>query len=260
MNVSTAVLDVLGNAVINGNALTLTGQLDRKLYEATNKVLEAAGGKWNRKAKAHLFDGDAAALMDNIIVTGTVIDKAKELGYFPSPKAVVARLLELADIEPGMDCLEPSAGRGAIAVEIAKITRVDCIEIDGENVLYLSKALRVEGVRPIDPADPFVGAVVQADFLNAYPSPDPVYDRVVMNPPFAKQDDIRHVTHAHRFLKPGGKLVSVMGASVGFRTNRLTEEFRQLLNLHDGTIEKLPDNSFAESGTGVSTVIVTMTA
>lgn len=49
MNIDAQILDVLSNAVINENALKLTGQLDRKLYEATNKVLLAAGGKWNRR-------------------------------------------------------------------------------------------------------------------------------------------------------------------------------------------------------------------
>lgn len=44
MNVSSDVLDVLSNAVINENALVLVGQLNRDLYVKTNKVLEAAGG------------------------------------------------------------------------------------------------------------------------------------------------------------------------------------------------------------------------
>jgi hypothetical protein len=52
MRVEDEVLAVLSRAETNGNALTLTGRLDRKMYERTNKVLEAAGGKWNRKAKA----------------------------------------------------------------------------------------------------------------------------------------------------------------------------------------------------------------
>ena len=33
-------------------------QLDRNDYVKVNKALEALGGKWNRKAKAHLFDED----------------------------------------------------------------------------------------------------------------------------------------------------------------------------------------------------------
>jgi type I restriction-modification system DNA methylase subunit len=81
-----------------------------------------------------------------------------------------------------------------------------------------------------------------------------------MNPPFAKQADIRHVMHAMAFLAPQGRLVSVMASGVTFRTNALTENFRELMKAHNGTIEALPESTFAESGTNVNTVIVTMEA
>lgn len=101
------------------------------------------------------------------------------------------------------------------------------------------------------------GAIVtKADFLLA--SPNPVYDRVMMNPPFAKQADIRHVLHALKFLRPDGLLVSVMSAGVTFRDNRLTQDFRDLVRSRGGDIEALPDGAFKASGTMVNTVIVTI--
>src|SRR3546814_4046174 len=51
-------------------------------------------------------------------------------------------------------------------------------------------------------------AVRQADFLTLPPSP--IYDRIVMNPPFDRGRDCDHVRHAFGFLKPGGILVAVM--------------------------------------------------
>jgi predicted RNA methylase len=247
MNIDNAVLDVLSNATMDGNSLKLNGQLDRSLYVATNKVLEAAGGKWNRKAQAHIFDGDAAEIMDQIILTGKVLNKKQELGYFPTPPTVVKRLLELAQIEPDMYVLEPSAGSGAIAKQIRYTTdHIVCCEIDQSNCDVLVN----EGF-----------TVASGDFLER----NPIglmgnFDRVVMNPPFQRQQDILHVNHAMRFLKAGGRLVSVMSSSVAFRTNRLTVAFRETLNAHHGTIESLPENAFAESGTNVNTVIVTMQA
>lgn len=62
MRVDDEVLAVLSRAETNGFELKLTGQLDRKLYERTNKVLEAAGGKWSRKAKAHIFEQSVRAI------------------------------------------------------------------------------------------------------------------------------------------------------------------------------------------------------
>lgn len=142
MRIDDDVLTVLSRAEINGQALILTGQLDRKMYERTNKVLEAAGGKWNRKAKAHLFDGDAANRVDEIILTGEVDIPKDEFNFFPSPPAVVARLMELAGIRFGMKVLEPNAGKGAIAYACAAAGAVvDCYDLLEANFVALPRKL-----------------------------------------------------------------------------------------------------------------------
>lgn len=244
MRVDDEVLAVLSRAETNGNALMLTGQLDRRMYERTNKVLEAAGGKWNRKAKAHIFEDEAANRVDQIILSGEVEVPKDEFNFFPSPSAVVARLMELADVQHGMRVLEPSAGKGAIAYACADAgATVDCYELMEANFVALA-------------GDARLGSVRHMDFLSQ--SPEASYARVVMNPPFAKQADIRHVLHALRFLKPGGLLVSVMAASVAFRDNKLTQDFRDLIRERGGDIEALPEGAFKASGTMVRSVIVTI--
>jgi type I restriction-modification system DNA methylase subunit len=72
--------------------------------------------------------------------------------------------------------------------------------------------------------------------------------------------DIDHVMHAFKFLKPGGKLVSVMSAGITFRQDRKAVAFREMLEAHNGQIIPLPEGSFKESGTGVNAVIVTVEA
>jgi predicted RNA methylase len=238
MKISNEVLNVLSNANTNGNHLTLTGQLDRKLYQDANKALEAAGGKWNRKAKAHVFDRDASEAIDQLLLTGE-ITVPQNFGYFPTPKALVEQMIELAELDQGMRVLEPSAGQGAIAHEVIKYCDVDCYELLESN----ANKIAICGVN--------VG-----DFLQV--EPNPIYDRVIMNPPFSKQQDIHHVLHAFKFLKPGGKLVSVMSNSVTFRDNKLTKDFREFVDMHGGYIEECPEASFKESGTMVRTVIATL--
>lgn len=244
MRVEDDVLAVLSRAETNGNALVLTGQLDRRMYERTNKVLEAAGGKWNRKARAHIFDDEAANRVDQIILSGEVEVPKDEFNFFPSPPSVVARLMELAGVQRGMRVLEPSAGKGAIAYACADAgATVDCYELMEANFVALA-------------GDARLGAVRHMDFLTQ--APEASYERVVMNPPFAKQADIKHVLHALRFLKPGGLLVSVMAASVAFRDNKMTQDFRDLIRERGGDIEALPEGAFKASGTMVRSVIVTI--
>jgi len=254
MKVENDVLAVLSRAETNGCSLTLTGHLDRKLYERTNKVLEAAGGKWNKKAKTHAFSIDAADCMEQIILTGEV-DCAKSsksvaqlYGFFPTPPAVASRVLIAAEIRPGMKVLEPSAGTGGLAYHCAAAGAVvDCYEIQQGNAALMAMGAPVP-----------LGRTQVADFLQIEPAAD--YDRVVMNPPFAKQDDIRHVMHALRFLKPTGKLAAVMSAGVQFRDNKMTTDFRKLVAERGGSIEALPEGAFMDSGTGVRTVLVTIPA
>lgn len=255
MRVEQNIMEILERSVLDGAMLRLPPtQLDRPTYAAVNKIIEAAGGKWSRKDRAHVFDGDAIDTIDPILLTGEYTKPTsvkQDFGQFDSPPAIVARLIALARIEAGMDALEPSAGVGNIALAAAAIgADVMCFEVDERRCAALVKASR-DAVKRL-------GMVVQADFLTVEPSP--IYDRVVMNPPFAKQIDIAHVTHAAKFLKPGGRLVSVMSASVTFRTDAKTEAFSNFINSRNAHHEKLPAGAFKESGTLVNAVIVSFDA
>lgn len=242
MNVAQDVLRVLSEAETDGPNLRLVGTLDRPLYERTDKVLRAAGGRWNRTAKAHVFSASAADAVDQVILTGSVVAPS-DFGFFPTPSPVVERLLDLAELVPGHEVLEPSAGTGAIASVVAQTCTVDCVELVAAN----ADAIATAG---------YARVVVTGDFLDCHPLP--FYDRVIMNPPFARRADVAHVQHAFGFLRPGGRLVSVMSAGVTFRRDRLTMEFRGLVEAHGGTLYPLPPDSFKVSGTRVSTVIVVM--
>lgn len=246
MQISTDVLNVLAASTVSGNALDLPpGQLDRKLYEQVAKTVKAAGGAWNKKAKTHLFPFDAADVVDAMLLTGEVV-RPQDFGYFPTPPTVVEQMIELADLESGMRILEPSAGRGAIARPLAALGHpVDCVELLEENAAAIKE-------------DGFAASLTVGDFLETVP--DPSYPRVLMNPPFAKQVDIRHVTHAHRFLAPSGVLVSVMSNGVTFRENRVAVEFRAMVDECGGEVVPLPSGSFTVSGTGMNTVLVRLPA
>ena len=98
MKINDTVLDVLGNCRVDENTLYLPANLDRKVYTDVNKVLEALGGKWNRKAGGHVFDHSPADEIDDIILTGEYTDKKKEFQFFPTPSDIAEKLCDFAGI------------------------------------------------------------------------------------------------------------------------------------------------------------------
>uniref|UniRef100_A0A6M3LRG5 Putative methyltransferase n=1 Tax=viral metagenome TaxID=1070528 RepID=A0A6M3LRG5_9ZZZZ len=233
MKIGSDVADILANSEVNGNQLQLPNvQLERAMYVAVNKVLEGIGGKWNRKAKAHSFSGPVETILEEILLTGEYVNAKTEFQFFQTPDGLARRLVDMANIQEGETCLEPSAGRGRIA---HYMPGVDCVELNLENREYLE----VAGFH-----------LVGDDFLNF----NKVYDVIVANPPFAKQADISHVTHMIELARR--RVVSVMSNSIQFRTNKKTTEFRELLDRQNGEIIDLPEGSFKESGTGVKACII----
>ena len=243
VDVPEDVRRVLYNLRVEGNIAYIQGQLDRDLYVRVNKALEAIGGKWNRSVRGHVFEGDPTQQIMEAMATGEVVDVKKSFEFFETPMDVAGLVVAKARIEPGMKVLEPSAGRGAIADMVraqCPDCRLDVVEIEETN----RRILKEKGYK-----------LAGKDFTKFKKRG---YDRVVMNPPFSKQQDIDHVRRAFGLMKHGGLLVSVMAPSVKFRENKKTKDFQRLLDEQGGSIEDLPEGAFKESGTGVNTVIVTL--
>lgn len=242
VEIDDEVRDVLERSTITATSLTLPNeQLERPLYERVNKVLVAAGGKWNKKARAHLFPRDPRQALGLALESGEITDTKKAAQQFFTPAGLSADVVARAEIRPGMSVLEPSAGGGALAKE-ARVAGGDvvCIEQD----LALVEQLNRDGY-----------VVLCADFLaGGALAPTAIFDRVVMNPPFTKGQDVAHVMQALQFVKPGGRLVAIMSA--GVKTNATAERFRDVIDEYGGEIEDLPEDAFRESGTGVRTVLV----
>lgn len=243
MHINQFILDIIEQGTTEGRLYRLpAGQLDRKTYRAVNKVLVSLGGKWNRKSKAHIFEMDISDAIDDVLLTGEVLDKKKELQFFETPKNITDKLIELAGIQSGHSCLEPSAGHGNIAEALGAIVgkgKVACIDLDPGNVRVLS-------------SKGFV--VYEGDFLK-YKTKF-TYDHIVMNPPFTRQQDITHVLKALLHLEKGGVLVSVMSNGVLFRTNKKTQDFWAEIKKNVHKIIQLPEGSFRMSGTMVSAIIL----
>ena len=243
MKVNETVRDILAECTVEGNLLKLPDiQLDRKTYTDVNKVLENLGGKWNRKLKGHLFDSSPEAALDEVILSGEYTNSKKEFQFFETPTELASRLCDMAEITSDCIVLEPSVGKGRIADEIMKRcpSKLYCFEINKDMEKYLKDT-------------PY--AVYYEDFLNLSKEYD-IPDRIVMNPPFSKQQDIDHVYKAFECLKPGGILVSIMSTSHTYRTNQKSELFREFLEQIGAETEFLPQGTFKESGTMANTCVI----
>lgn len=81
------------------------------------------------------------------------------------------------------------------------------------------------------------------------------YDRIIMNPPFSNRRDAEHVRHAFELLRPGGRLVAIMGEGVFFGKDKKAQDFRDWLEEQGGTSEKLPEGSFMDPSLPVNTAV-----
>lgn len=258
MRIDQDILNIIDSGHSEDNIYFLPNvQLDRKDYMKVNKVLTALGGKWNRKSKGHIFDMSIDDKIDNVILTGEVVDKKKELQFFETPEKIAEMLCDLADVENANTVLEPSAGKGSILKVINRLNpdaNIFWFELDEENAEF-TKSLNI-AISKIMGFSMQLGYDFMVDFTL---DDDQLFDCVIMNPPFSKQQDIDHVTHALEFLKDGGTLVSVMSPSIKFRTNKKTKEFLDLIGKYDYDIIDLPEGSFKESGTMINTIILKIT-
>jgi 2-polyprenyl-3-methyl-5-hydroxy-6-metoxy-1,4-benzoquinol methylase len=125
----------------------------------------------------------------------------KRPGFFPTPDALAARMVDAAMIGAGDSVLEPSAGIGSLAIPLANAgALVQCVELDA-TIREELDARRVPGMT----------IAGDCDFLEIKPvKPWVGFDVVVMNPPFEKGAAWKHVTHAWRMLRPGGRLVALV--------------------------------------------------
>ena len=161
---------------------------------------------------------------------------------FTTPGPVIDLMLEYADIEDGHSILEPSAGTGAICSVLSArhpAAKLDVVELN----LTLRELLKDSGYN-----------LTGSDFLEFEGIGQ--YDRILMNPPFKKLQDIDHVLKAFDCLKPGGRLVSIMSPWPFFHSQKKAVAFREWFDELGGEVQDLPEESFKNSGTSVNSKIL----
>ena len=207
--------------------------ISRKLDESRERMLASEARRPGREQAAQ--EAAPFEAIKGALKAGVQVAVAPQL--FPTPPSLAAHMVELAEIQPGMCVLEPSAGTGNIvrAVLDSVDTEVLAYEINSGLCSQLSRM--------------FPSYKLQArcrDFL-AVTDFQGQYERVLMNPPFSNGQDIAHIKHALTFLRPGGRLVALCANGP-----RQQAELRPLAT----TWEELPGDTFASQGTNVRAALM----
>ncbi|MEX5635776.1 methyltransferase [Parafrankia sp. FMc2] len=253
----------LAAAVVDGATVRLVGQLDRKTYAATDKALRALGGKWDRKAGAHVFPGSPGEALAAMLASGQApaMPKAPHQieSYFATPDALAQLVVEAYTDVPGLSpfarVLEPSAGDGALVRAVRRVNpgvEVVAVEPNAERAGRIDDGSGLVTVQ----TETFETVARRHGQIEARP-----FDAVVMNPPFtlpgAATAWIDHVNLAWSLLRPGGRLTAIVPAGFTYRTDRKHRDLREWVGLLGGWRE-LPEKSFTASGTDVATVAIWM--
>lgn len=274
------ILAVLSSMEIQGNVLLEYPQkLERKDYELLNKALEALGGKWSKKApRGHHFLEDPSERIAAAIATGSY-DCPRLAGFFQTPEWLAKQMAEEAVAVVGRDArfLEPSAGGGRLvdALWATGARRITAIELDsgrsatlGTHMLHLMYAAAEGQTNRSSCCGGDFLDFVESGIATGLHMPERaplVADAVVMNPPFNRGLDVKHVAAAISLQsrsEPGKPwcLRAIMSAGVRFRQDMATRKLRAAIDCLGGTIEDLPEGTFREAGTDVRTVLVRIAA
>ena len=264
---------------------------------------DAKASALRQLVEEHTTDADRAAAeerkqADELRELEDRVRDARIPGFFPTPEAVVLRMLEAADIDiesatcpecgsmewldagndavcahcdyaasfyaPWFDFLEPSAGIGSIAEPLrAYVNRhggsLTCVEIN----YTLCEILRTKGFENVQQAD-FTEWDRDAQLGTARE-----FGRILMNPPFERKNgrqDLHHIIRASRLLAPDGKLVALCTPATARMLEQEPPEHlygKAQVSRCAVEVEELPEGSFsgAESfrQTGVSVCMVTIT-
>jgi predicted RNA methylase len=239
-----SVEEILRHCTLEDNVLKLPQvQFNKKSYAEAKKWIEEAGGSWQGgKVQGFTFPFNAERVF-SILREGKRCNLQQDFQFFATPPEVADWLVMLAGgVHEDEKVLEPSAGTGSIIDAIHRSCPdviVDCYELMPENKEILSKKdnIRILG-------DDFTKCDVAQ------------YDKIIANPPFSKNQDIRHVRRMYECLNPGGVLAAITGPHWEFGSESECKDFRQWLEDNGGKKFEIEEGTFKESGTGTKTIAI----
>lgn len=184
--------------------ISVIPQLKRCDYNQVKAILNRLGGSWNTQNQVFKFNKCPQALVERVLSVGP--RRLNQFHFHPTPQCVFDYMAKFTPLEylgaseGEVRVLEPSCGEGGLIQMLLAFGKaegrnflVEGYDIDPLNVMFCQEA----GLN-----------VQQADFLTIEPVAK--YDLIIMNPPFNRDEFIKHIQHAQKFLNLNGLLISVV--------------------------------------------------
>ena len=220
--------------------------LDRSDYLKVKKLMESNGAKWVGGKVGGFVCPDADEVLGRL-QGGDLSDRKKQYQFFATPIEIGEAMAgTLNDMTANMRILEPSAGRGALITAIRNVY--------GEAVCPDYCELMPENRREL--AENFGDCQDVGDDFLAAKGLTGQYDRIVANPPFAKNQDIRHIRRMYDCLNDTGRMVSLCSPHFEFASDKESVEFRQWLSQVGAVVRTLHKGAFHASGTDIAAVMI----
>lgn len=230
-------------------------------YDRLRWVMESYGGRWNERCKGFKFnefnDEKLKSIKADLSVGFVNLSEEKRTrerdAFFPTPVKVVDKMILTANLKPDSIMLESSAGTGRILDEAKKvINSVDnfvVIEMNGER----QRILRDKGYK-VDFNGTFEDSLKDSETLKKIKN----CDKVVINPPFKNDSDVKHLLISYMFCADNADVVSILQENSLYydrQIHRVFKEFLSLIGKDAYEVVSLPAGSFKDELTTVDTVI-----
>lgn len=230
-------------------------------YDRLRWVMESYGGRWNERCKGFKFnefdDEKLKSIKADLSVGFVNLSEEKRNrerdAFFPTPVKVVDKMIETANLKPDSIMLESSAGTGRILDEAKKvINSIDnfvVIEMNGER----QRILRNKGYK-VDFNGTFEDSLKDSETLKKIKN----CDKVVINPPFKNDSDVKHLLISYMFCADNADVVSILQENSLYydrQIHRVFKEFLSLIGKDAYEVVSLPAGSFKDELTTVDTVI-----
>lgn len=230
-------------------------------YDRLRWVMESYGGRWNERCKGFKFnefdDEKLKSIKADLSVGFVNLSEEKRTrekdAFFPTPVKIVDEMIEIADLKSDSIMLESSAGTGRILDEARKIINsIDnfvVIEMNSER----QRILRDKGYK-VDFNGTFEDSLKDSETLKKIKN----CDKVVINPPFKNDSDIKHLLISYMFCADNADVVSILQENSLYydrQIHRVFKEFLSLIGKDAYEVVSLPAGSFKDELTTVDTVI-----